>query len=138
MLNAYDTDDLDRDGFLTGSDCDDTNAAIGGSPAALPGPALSKAAGKARLTWTPPPGSLTDIAAGLLSSLRSTGGFSGAACLATAVSGTTFDDPDANPPAGEGRWYLIRSTNACGDGSYGNSSLAIDPRDALDSGAVCD
>ncbi len=138
MLNAHDTDDLDRDGFLTGSDCDDTNAAIGGSPALLPGPALSKAAGKARLTWTPPPGTLTDIAAGLLSSLRSTGGFSGAACLSTAVSGTTFDDPDANPPAGEGRWYLIRSTNTCGDGSYGNSSLAIDPRDALDSGAVCD
>ena len=91
LLSAYDTDDLDRDGFLVGSDCDDTNATIGGSPALLPGPSVGKVAGKARLTWTPPAGTLTDIAAGLLSSLRSTGNFSGATCLATGIAGTTFD-----------------------------------------------
>jgi hypothetical protein len=138
MLNAYDLDDMDRDGFLVGSDCDDTNAAIGGTPPALPGPALGKVAGNTRLTWAPPAGTLTDIASGLLSSLRGTGGFTGATCLATALGGTTYDDLQANPPSGDGRWYLIRSTNACGDGSYGNSSLPVDPRDALDAGPVCD
>jgi len=138
LVNAYDTDDLDRDGVTVPGDCDDTNPALGAVPPVVNGMTVSKAAGKARLSWTPPAGTVTDIAVGVLSTLKSTGNFSAATCLADGIAGATYDDLDANPPSGEARWYLIRATSSCGIGSYGDSSLAIDPRDALDSGPVCD
>jgi hypothetical protein len=138
LYNAHDADDFDRDGFLTGSDCDDSDPLVGTGAGLVTGVRVGKAAGLARLTWTPPAGTTTDVAVGLLSSLRGTGGFSEATCLVDGVAGTTYDDPNANPPSGEGRWYLLRAVSACGTGSFGDSSLAIDPRDALDSGATCD
>jgi len=143
LFNVHDIDDSDRDGLTTPGDCNDSDATLLTAPATVAGFRVAKAAGLARLSWTSQSATagsstVSDVATGLLSALRSTGTFSAATCLADGIAGTTFDDPGVNPPAGEGRWYLLRMTNGCGTGSFGNSSLVVDPRDALDSGTTCD
>jgi hypothetical protein len=42
-----------------------------------------------------------------------------------------------NPALGDGSWYLVRSRNGCGSGTWGNSSLDPDPRDLLDAAPAC-
>src|SRR5262249_52785580 len=106
------------------------------------GAAMSKIGGLVRLSWTsedPTAGVATtyDIVNGLLGDLRTSGSFSAATCLAGNVADTPYDDATSPPPPGSGRYYLIRAQNACGAGTYGNSSLVPDPRDALDSGSTC-
>ncbi len=143
LFNVHDLDDMDRDGLPTPGDCNDADATLRAVPAEVSGDRVAKVAGQARLSWTSQAATagsstVTDIATGLLSSLRSTRGFGAATCLADGIAGTTFDDPSADPPPRDGRWYLLRMTNGCGTGSFGNSSLVVDPRDLLDSGTTCD
>ena len=42
-------------------------------------------------------------------------------CVADATVETSFTDP-ATPPSRQRFWYLVRAANACGPGSYGQSS----------------
>jgi hypothetical protein len=74
------------------------------------------------------------VAAGLLSDLRPSGGFSLAACAGD-FPGSPGTDPLGDPAAGDGRYYLARGTARCT--SYGDSSLAPDPRDDLDAADPC-
>jgi hypothetical protein len=139
LFNAHDTNDLDRDRVSAGTDCDDANPAIGATPSLVANVGVGKSGGQPRLTWTPAVGSTaTDIATGTLASLKSTGGFGGATCLANEVAGSQFVDPNPAPPSGTGFWYLIRGTGSTCIGSFGNSSLVVDPRDALDASPTCD
>jgi len=59
-----------------------------------------------------------------------------AACLDFVISAPSVIDPDPDPAPGHVRLYLSRATNACGDGTYGDSTLTPDPRDTLDNPAT--
>jgi hypothetical protein len=74
------------------------------------------------------------VAAGLLSDLTASGGFTLAGCagLFTESPGA---DPLEDPSIGDGRYYLARGTDRCL--TYGASSLDPDPRDDLDAGDPC-
>jgi hypothetical protein len=63
-----------------------------------------------------------DLASGLLSEL-SASGTAAATCLADDELGTTFNDIRPNPAVGDGYYYMVRTQNDCGDGSYGTDSL---------------
>lgn len=142
LSSAYDVNDFDRDGVAAGSDCDDNNPDVQHGPVEIASVALAKVAGAARVSWTsqdPVAGLATTygIVSGLLSDLRSSGGFAAATCLQGGIGDTPFDDVRSAPPLGNGFYYLARAKNSCGTGTYGNSSLTPDPRDALDAGALC-
>ncbi len=142
LSSAYDVNDFDRDGVGTASDCNDGNPDVQHAPVEIASVALAKVTGAVRLSWTsqdPTAGVATvyNIVTGLLGDLRSSHGFAAATCLQNGIADTPFDDSRSGPPAGNGFYYLVRAKNPCGTGSYGNSSLTPDPRDALDSGALC-
>jgi hypothetical protein len=138
LYNVDDLDDQDRDRFPSAADCNDADPAVPGIPGEVSDVALSKIAGGVRISWDPGLATFTDIASGLLSELRDSGGFGAASCLAQDRTGNSYDDTSAGPGAGEGLYYLLRGGTSCGDGSFGDSTLAADPRDALDAGATCD
>jgi hypothetical protein len=72
------------------------------------------------------------VVTGALSELQASASFS-EACTLDAGSGTPdATDTRADPPPGDGFWYLVRAENGCGDGTFGDGSGPIDPRDALD------
>ena len=62
--------------------------------------------------------------------------FSTAACLGRVLTAPNVVDPAADPAAGGVRLYLSRARNGCGTGTYGDSSVVPDPRDALDNPAT--
>ena len=70
------------------------------------------------------PGVVYDMPTGLLTSLRGSGGFGGAICLANNLTTPAYTD-DRIPPAADGFYYLVRSANACGVGSYGTGSNGV-------------
>ncbi len=77
----------------------------------------------AALRWSPQGAGITyDIVTGSLSGLRAGGGVGGAICLADSVLTNAYDDPRANPPAGDGDYYLVRGQSACCPGTYGFAS----------------
>lgn len=79
----------------------------------------------------------TDLLELTLSSLRSSGGFAAATCLADDVTASSFADPRV-PSSGDGWVYLARGENACGVGSWGSSAGVVpDPRAALDAAGPC-
>jgi hypothetical protein len=49
---------------------------------------------------------------------------------------TPYDDTRPDPPAGVGRWFLVRADNGC-KGTYGDSGEVPDPRDLLDAASPC-
>ncbi len=128
LFNAYDVNDFDRDGVPAGADCNDNDPGVKTSPPEITGATMSKVAGASRVAWTsedPTAGTATnyDAVRGLLSTLRSSGSFSGGTCLANNLFDTPYDDTGASPPAGDGYWYLVRGQNSCGTGTYGRSAL---------------
>ena len=59
---------------------------------------------------------------GLVSELRRDGGVAAAACIGNDDASSPFVDGRAAPPAGDAYYYMVRSQNACGTGSYGFAS----------------
>ena len=142
LFNAWDLDALDRDGAAAGADCNDEDASVVAAPAVVSGVLLQPAEGATRLSWDSQDaaagaGTVYDVASGWLSDLVESGGYGDASCLAAAVADTPYDDTSADPAAGDGVFRLIRARNTCGAGSYGDSSLLPDPRDALDATSPC-
>jgi hypothetical protein len=82
-------------------------------------------------------GTVYDLLAGSLDALRAAGDFSGATCAGAGLSGASIASPVSDPPPGEGVYYLVRARNVCGAGTYGDSGLTPDPRDALDVASPC-
>jgi hypothetical protein len=75
------------------------------------------------LTWIALAGGVAyDVASSTLADLR-VNGTSTATCLANDVTSTVIVDGRADPVAGDGYYYLIRGSAACGSGSYGTDSL---------------
>jgi hypothetical protein len=136
LINIWDADDLDRDGQSSGTDCNDLDPSVQLAPVEVSGVVVGKDSGAAVISWQSQSGAGSattyDIVGGSVVSLRSMGGFGGALCRAEDFPGSTFGDP-TTLPVGDGWYYLIRASNACGIGAYGDSSLVPDPRDALSS-----
>ena len=66
-------------------------------------------------------GTVYDLLAGELSSLPLFEGAPGDTC-AGAIAGTQALDPAPSPSPGQGSWYLVRATNACGTGRWETAS----------------
>jgi len=121
--------DRDLDGHLNGSDCapadegafalptDVANQATSGrSPTVLTWSSQSAAAG---------PSVVYDVAGGSLSSLHAGGLAAATSCLAGDIQPTTYTDLRANPPPGDGYYYLTSAQNSCGSGGYGPGRGAL-------------
>ena len=114
-------DQDDADGDLAGDACD--CASLDGSAFAIPGEVhgLEVAADRTTLSWTPAmpgagSGTVQDLLRGTVGELPVGRGAS-EVCLASSV-GASAADPEAPPSAGA-HWYLVRASNACGQGAYG-------------------
>ena len=104
-------------------DCNDETSCIPGAP--LPGEVTGVAfmADKMTLVWDAEPGSdRYDVLRGTISSLSSTRDFSGAACMANDVTGTSVVE-STMPALGDGLYFLIRgivgAQATCRRGTYG-------------------
>lgn len=71
-----------------------------------------------------------DLVSGSVSELQSTGDFTLAACLVPNHPVSSYTD-NRVPAAGDGFYYLVRSSNVCGTGTYGTN------RSGLDIGSPC-
>ncbi len=126
--------DLDDDGVENSCDCDDGAAGAFAVAPEIPRLRLFDE-GDAVLTWdsrVPQSGVGTThrLITGRIGSLRNDAGFGGA-CQVAEVDGEIFTDTRVDPEPGVGWYYLIAGTNDCGTGTYGASSLLVDPREAL-------
>ena len=112
--------DRDEDGMPNGSDFCPGDATVTQAPGLVTGVLVDAAS---QVTWDPlasPDGAAItyDVAGGSLSALPA-GGFSAAACLAGSLAATGWTDLRANPPVGDGFYYLVRGVKSCGAGSFG-------------------
>jgi len=133
--------DADADGLIAPLDCnDDDGTALffprevmnvtvsGGAPTVLSWDSEAARAG-AGVTY--------DVVGGLATDLASAGGYAAATCVAGGVSGAGLDDPQPDPAVGGILYYLVRAASSCGAGTFGDSGLAVDPRDGLDAASPC-
>jgi len=75
------------------------------------------------VSWTDlGPSFLYDFISGYLSDLRADSGVDNAQCAAGDGTVTSYNDPRPDPLAGDGYYYLVRSQNDCGEGSYGQAT----------------
>ncbi len=81
------------------------------------------------------PGASYDVLSGMLSDLPDTG-FEQVSFLVQGLDDAPFLDPQNDPPTGDGLWYLVRSINTCGIGTWGDGSLVPDARDTLDAAGL--
>ena len=72
------------------------------------------------------------VVTGGLSELQASASYAEACTLAAGSATPAATDTRADPPPGDGFWYLVRAENGCGNGTFGDGSGPIDPRDALD------
>jgi hypothetical protein len=112
--------------------CTNDDTCSAGSCAGVVGPPQEihgvSVAGRAptMLNWVGPGGgTLYDLATSSLAGLGATG-TAGATCLGNDVDGTTFEDPQTDPAAGDGYYYLIRAQSVCGTGNYGSDSAGVE------------
>jgi hypothetical protein len=88
------------------------------------------------------PATTYTLTTGTLSALHADAGFASACSLRSDFDIPQFVEFRLAPPAGDGYWYLVRASNACGAGTYGDAGIpgddpgAVDPRDALDAAVI--
>ena len=115
--------DRDEDGVLDGNDCAAADPGASSPPGEVTNLRLAKAP-ETVLAWdeqasTTGPGLVYDVLGGTLSTLQASGLVVATGCLAGDLAAPTFPDVDADPPVGEGRFYLPRARNACAVGTAG-------------------
>jgi hypothetical protein len=91
--------------------------------------------GNAAIAFSPGSPASFDLVRGLVSDLKTSGDYSAAVCQGSSMS-TMVNDAEA-PPQGDVFYYLARGRNCCAVEGYGDSTLAPDPRDALDANSPC-
>jgi hypothetical protein len=122
-------------------DCNDADAQAFGFPAEVINVILSPKPNGTQLDWTDQAatagsGTRYDVVSGLKSELVADNGYAHAICLANGVTTNKYRDTRSSPPApGSVIYYLLRAKNSCGHGTFGNSTLVPDRRDALDASA---
>jgi hypothetical protein len=114
--------DADGDSVCGDLDCNPTDPIVWSAPVEVTHLTVSGAS-PALLSWDNQsslagPGSSYDLVSG---TLENGSGFSflTGTCL-QAGGGTTYSDARPDPGAGQGFWYLVRGTNACGVGTFGS------------------
>ena len=75
------------------------------------------------------------VVRGRLIELHASGGFDDACTLGAGSSSPAASDTLPDPPPDDGFYYLVRAENGCGNGTFGDATGAVDPRDALDAAA---
>jgi len=124
--------DRDLDGHLNGEDCSPGDAlAPYLAPVEVAGLSVGSAI-PAHLSWSDQPagtgpGLVYDLAGGGLVALHASGLGPASSCLAPNLTTTAYDDTRADPPAGDGYFYLARGRNSCGAGSFGPGTQGLDP-----------
>ena len=134
--NPAEITDIDGDDVDDACDCDTSDGTAFAGPVEVPTLRLSGQA-PTLLGWDPQTatagsGTTYTVISGDLSDLTADGEFASACTLAIGLTTPAFSDLRDNPAAGEGFHYLVRAGNACDDGTYGNGSGLLDPRDLLD------
>ena len=121
QANCDDPDD-DGDGVADESDCAPLDDSASVKPVEVPGLSIDEVS-PTTVTWSDVGSQFVyDVVTGLISELRMYGGAAGAVCLVDDEAHTRYTDTRVDPPAGDGYYYLVRSQNACGDGTYGMAS----------------
>jgi len=64
-------------------------------------------------------GFVYDVASGLLADMHEDGGVFDAECLQAGIDEASYTDPRPEPTAATAYYYIIRSRNECGAGTYG-------------------
>jgi len=125
VLGAIDLGpDGDGDGIAGACDCAAANAGAFEVPPHVTGEGFPTGetiyewASLAPLAGT---GTTYDVVRGLVTDLRVQNGFATAVCRADNQVPIIHNDIQ-RPPAGNGFYYVVRGQNACGSGSYGDSS----------------
>lgn len=115
-------EDDDGDGVSDGDDCaplDPSAWTVAREVAAL----VLAGGLPTELSWTTQAPDLRyDVAGGVVSEMRGSGGVSGAACLSNDQATASWSDARPNPVPAEGYYYLVRAQNSCGAGTWGRAS----------------
>ena len=123
-IGAYEfSPDSDSDGVVDWQDCAPQNPGVWSAAVEVAGLALLGTAATS-LSWTAQsPGTVHDVVSGSLLSLRSLGSFADASCRWSDGTGASWSDSSPNPPVGNGRYYLVRAHNVCGNGGWGSGTI---------------
>jgi hypothetical protein len=119
--------DIDGDGLPNEQDCaprDPSNS----PPSSEIDVVVALDGGTTTVSWLPPDESVSsyDVVGGVLSLLLTAGSTADASCLHDDVPGLSSADTRPDPAEGDGYYYLVRSENACGSGSYGQSTSGLE------------
>jgi len=136
---ANDGADADGDGLCDSGDPDDDNDGVSDvqdcapfDPTASASPSevsdlVVDATGSTTLVWSDQgTGFGYDVITGTFSALALDAGVDSAICLIDDVAGNTAVDPRADPAPGSGLYYLVRSNNVCGAGTFGTASSLVE------------
>jgi len=111
--------DDDNDTVADTSDCAPHNAGVWSAPVEVADLTVSGSS-PTDVSWTSQdPGSVYDLVAGSLTELRADASFARAECLWNDGPAGAWSDTAPSPPPGDGRYYLVRAQNVCGDGDWG-------------------
>ena len=66
-----------------------------------------------------------DVASGSLQTLHASGLLVATSCLAGDLATPSYQDTRANPPPGDGYFYLTAAQNPCGTGGYGPGRASL-------------
>jgi hypothetical protein len=121
-----DTDD-DDDGALDPVDCRPFDHSVWTQPGEVGG-LVAAGSSVTVVQWASQGADVFyDVVSGALSDLRADGGFLRATCRQDHGTGASWTDSSPNPASGEGRYYLSRAENACGDGGWGARVVTVCP-----------
>jgi len=127
--------DVDGDEVDDACDCDPSDPAAFGTPLEVPSVRVSGV--PTNLGWDSQSvetgdGTVHDVVSGELSLLLAEAGFDSACTLAAGVMESRVTDARADPPAGDGYFYLVRARNSCADGTFGDGTDPANARGDLD------
>ena len=135
--------DSDGDGVLDYPDCNPNDSTAFALPGIVQNVKVAPITSSTNVSvsWTSQAagtgsGTVYDLVTGLLSHLRSSGGYSNSTCLANNATGTPYTDTRGAPPSGDAYYYLIRAHNSCDVASFGATG-PLDPKAALDGTTPC-
>jgi hypothetical protein len=135
--------DSDGDGVIDSLDCSPANNTLKHAATEVQNLLVADLGGSAQLSWDSQDalnGTATtyDVATGLMADLAASQTYAMASCAVNNHPDTPFSDSTA-VAVGDIRYWLVRASNACnvGSGTYGDSTLVPDPRDALDATGPC-
>jgi glucose/arabinose dehydrogenase len=128
--------DADGDGVDDACDCDPADDGSFGAPTEVrrlrPSGNSPMVFGWDSQSATAGPATTYTLASGDLETLLTERGYASACTLLEGLALPQAIETRSDPPAGMADYYLVKATNGCDSGTYGDASPAEDPRDDLD------